>query len=273
MPETKIRISKSRMIDFYTCAEHYRRVEAGERDGKTTAMVRGLSVHQAAEHNHKQKMETRRDLPMAQLVEIADASFLDFQQGDIRPTPNEQKIGMSPSLNRARRDARDAVAVYADKVAPKIQPVLVEERIEAEVTGTDVLLTGRIDVLTDAWRLPDLKTTKGRGRSQREVDGSVEFSLYGVLVRHKTGRWPTAYDLEEVNPATGKHRTVTTRRSRGDIEAFVHRLNRMLEAIEKGVYVPAQLGTSWKCSATWCEFWRDCPYVNSARVDAAKNGA
>lgn len=271
-PTTEIArtFSASRLTTAAHCPVKYRRryIEK-ERAGRTLPMIRGLSIHHAAAVNHEQKIDSHRDLPEAEIVEVADQTFRDHErEGGIRLTADERKVGTAPSIARTRRDTRSGTSIYARDVAPRIQPAHVEAEFRARLGESDTEIHGFIDTITTDHRVKEIKSTMGRGRSQRQADNDLQLTMYAMGARVITGRWPVGFDFEEVNPNTGKARTISSIRTTGDIRAAVARMNQLIDAEAAGTFGPAEPGHPL-CSARWCEFWDTCPFVNSERRPGA----
>ena len=183
-PAQPLLIRQSSLNLHELCGEAYRRsLDGGGRGPSGTAAIRGSAFHKAAEVNHRQKIRSDQDLPKQDLIEIAHESFGAIRRRDgFYLTPEEMSVGVKPSLERARRDARDATAVYSEKVAHRIRPAWVEEQIEAEIPGAGIRLRGRIDTFTRDKRVKDFKSTM-RAKRQEDADSSLQFSVYGLLDR------------------------------------------------------------------------------------------
>lgn len=274
MTETPTEIARtfsaSRITTAAHCAVKYRRRYLDkEKVGKTLPMIRGLSVHQAAAHNHEQKIVSHQDLPEAEIVEVADQAFRDHEAGGgIRLTADEMKIGTRASIARTRRDTQTGTRIYAQDVAPRIQPAHVEAEFRARLGDSDTEIHGFIDTITTDGRVKEIKTTTGRGRTQRQADTDLQLTMYAMGAKVITGAWPVGFDFEEVNPNTGKARTISAIRTAGDIRAAVARMNQLIEAEAAGTFGPAEPGHPL-CSSRWCEFWDTCPFVNPERRPGA----
>lgn len=263
-------ISQSHLSSFYICGEAYRRsyIE-GEKTPGTTAAARGSAVHAAAEENHKQKRKTGIDLPKELLAELADDAFTDIDQGrGIYLSLEEREIGRAPTLERARFDTRIAAEIYAEDVAPHMNPEAVEERIIVDIDGSSVRLSGKPDGVDVDGSFDDIKTTKGRGWGQSRADSSLQISMYGILIRALKGVWPREARIRSIDIRKGRATKITTHRTRRDYEIFANRINQFLAAREAGIFPPAS-PDSWACSPTWCQFWDSCPYVNPQRMARA----
>ena len=259
------KVSQSQLNLFLNCAEAYRRryIE-GEIIPPGVAMLRGTGVHGAAEENHKQKRDSGRDLPVKDLADIAASTFdrAVGRQG-YWLAPEERTVGGKLVLGRAKDAAVRLTGLYADAVAPAIQPDLVEEFVEIALPD-DVTMTAILDVTTQDGRLKDLKTA-ARSKSQADADGSLQLSWYSLAYRAKKGVDPTGIDLEVlVDTKVPKHQRLTTTRTKRDFEVLIARLNTMLAAVKAGVFPPAAVG-AWNCSEKWCGYWETCPLVNSER--------
>ncbi len=269
-PQDKPEISQSHLSSFYICGEAYRRryIE-GERMPGTTAAARGSAVHAAAEENHKQKRKTGIDLPRKVLAELADDEFTSIAQGrGIYLSLEERRRGQVPTLERARFETRIGAEIYADKVAPQMNPETVEQRIVVDIDGSSVKLSGKPDSVEADASFDDIKTTAGRGWGQGRADASLQVTMYGILIRALKGVFPPAARIREINVKKGTATTFTTHRTRRDYEVFVNRMNQFIFAREAGIYSPAS-PDSWACSPTWCSMWDSCPYVNAERMARA----
>jgi hypothetical protein len=270
----RIEVHQSQLAKFELCGEAYRRhyVER-EPDLPGTAALRGSGVHGAAQVNHRQKKKSGVDLPKKDLIDAAVASFEEKKSKEgFRLTPDEQSIGLKPTIARTLDSVTALTGLYADKVAPTIQPDLVEEKIIVELPNVAVDLAGTIDVSTVQGRLKDFKTS-ARSKSQKDADESNQLTLYEYLYEKKTGKKPTGIDLDVlVDLKSGpKHQVLSTTRTEADRRALFNRINVMIRARQAGIYAPAGVG-SWICSPKWCGYWDTCPYVNSQRMAAAAKG-
>jgi RecB family exonuclease len=268
--ESKPIARQSEMALFYLCGEAHRReyIERHEMP-MPTAAVRGSALHRAVEANHREKFTMGRDLPTDTLMEISDEVFdrIVGEEG-VYLSPDERRTGLTPVLARAKRDARESARVYSQQFAREMNPVDVEAKILADIDGSPVRLRGTVDQIQADLSVDDIKTTVGRGWGQVKADNSMQFGMYGILVRAWKGSFPPEFRIRQVNPRTGKTATFRTTRSRRDYRIFVSRLNAMLVAKEAGVFAPASLD-SWFCSPTYCKWFESCPYVNSDRWAAA----
>jgi hypothetical protein len=154
----------------------------------------GTAVHKAAQVLLGEKAASGV-LPPASVATDAALDELHAQlgQGDIaydRPTLNR---------NEATRQAIGMTRVYRSVVAPQVEPMLVEERLEAEV-APGIVLSGHADVVArEPGGIRDLKT------SARKHPGShaAQCGAYSLLARSNgTDITEASIDfIQRVNPS------------------------------------------------------------------------
>ena len=274
MAEERPYVSSSQLALFERCGEAYRRryIER-EKIPPGVAAIRGRAVHGAAEVNHRQKLTSGIDLPLHDLVDAAATAFESARAADgVMLTPEEQSHGASRVLGHAKDRAVKLTGLYADRVAPSIQPAFVEERVRIMLPDAPVDLLGVLDVATTDRRVKDLKTA-AKAKTQGEADKSLQLSLYALAYRAHTGTDAAGLDMEVlVDTTVPKHQQLSTTRGRPDYLVLVARLNTFLRAREAGIFPPAPLG-DWACSERWCGFARTCPYYTPERRAAAARAA
>lgn len=271
-----VAVHQSSLNTIEMCGERYRRKEIDkDPDYAGTAALRGSGVHGAAQANHRQKRESGRDLPKKELQDVAVAAFEERMAVEgYRLTPEEETLGKGVAIARAKDDAVSATGTYTDRLAPLLNPDLVEQKItvravEPSDAGPGVDLVGTLDLSTKDRRIRDLKTTT-RTKSKFDADHALQFTMYGELYKAATGHAPTGFDLDQIVllKKGPEYRTVPTTRGERDRAVLVARINALLAARKHGVYQPAPVG-SWWCSPKWCGYWSTCPFVNGERLAAA----
>ena len=266
-------LSPSQLETFCQCPERWRRIYLeGERLPPATAMLRGTAVHAAAKANFEQKIESRQDLPPADLAAVADASFsAELENGGVELTAEEESMGKEKVLGQSRDAAVKMAEFHAREQAPDYQPVLVEAPFRVELPGSHDLV-GVIDLADDRKRVTDLKTASRR-KNQADADDSLQLTVYDVGHRVLTGQPAAELRLDTI--VQGKRdlsrHVLSTERTPADFAALAQRVNVVTASIAAGVFTPAPLG-AWWCSGKWCGFHRTCPYVNSERQAAAEGG-
>ena len=136
----------------------------------------GTSVHKAAEVTLGEKARAGT-LPPISIAQDAAADELRYQlgQGEIE---YDGPRGMTHTSREAERQTLAMTESYHRVVAPQIEPLIVEERLEAEIDG--LVLSGQPDVVArEPHAVRDLKTgaRPPRGTFDAQVGG------YSLLAR------------------------------------------------------------------------------------------
>jgi hypothetical protein len=218
------------------------------------ALLVGLSAHKAVETNMEQKVTSKLDLPVADVLDVFSTEY-DAQVGDIENEDEDPGKGKDSGI--------DIVRLYHTTVAPPIQPALVEEQIQFSVNGIPYstvldLVEERIDpVFNEAHDiLRELKTTKSTPTIDRYA---IQMTGQSVGLKHKTGKEQVGVIVDVlVRTKTPKHIQIQAPELMkppaigmfADIVAKVH------AQIQTGNFIPSGL-TNRACS--WCGYTNICP--------------
>ena len=184
-------------------------------------MVVGKAVHSGIEHNFRQKIESRCDLPMEEMLAAVTASF----EGE-RP---DAEFDTDPGKEKDR--AVTLARLYHEEVAPSIQPVAVEQRAEIEFEGQPYTYLGFIDLIDEDGVIRDTKTT-GRTPPENTADNNLQLISYAMLYRTLTGQEESGVALDYlVSTKTPKIARFQTQVTQHDIE----RLLRLIQMVDKGI--------------------------------------
>lgn len=253
-------LTKSMLGQFARCpAQFERRYVNNEIIPPGIAARQGSGVHKGAEINHIQKVTTKVDLPVDAIQDASRDCYVHLVK-DEGVFISEDKLSEKNKLLAEGLDNTVRLAkLYAEELAPKIQPVMVEERLFWDHPDTGIPLSGQLDVLTVENHLPDLKTS-GKSKSQKEADISLDLTMYAGLVAHHTGKWPDIVSLEVlVNTKTPKHQSLESTRGPADFAILVNRVKVVWAQIQTGLFPPCS-PDFWMCSPDWCGYFRSCRY-------------
>lgn len=267
-------ISPSQLDMYLRCGEQWRRrYVCREVIPPGIALVKGGAVHQAAEVNFGQKVESRSDLPAKVLCEAA----VEHVEATVRKdglflTPEEESIGAQAIVGRAKDSAVALTNLYARDIAPRVQPIMVEEFVRIPIPRCSHDLLGRLDVVDDQDQVVDLKTSSRR-KTQEDVDRSDQLTFYDAAVEYRLERKCRGVRLEVmVETKVPTVQTLRSERTRRDRDVLLGKINSMIAGIQASVFLPAAAG-SWCCSPRFCGYWHSCPYVNTERKAAADAAA
>lgn len=268
MAET-LKINQTQIQQMMKCPEqHRRRFIENEVIPPGGALIRGTAVHVAAEHNFKQKIESRKDLPASQLVEVAVATVDGrIREEGITLDPDERTMGQQAVRDKIQADAIVATKLYAGQIAPRHQPVMVEEKITFKLEGIEAVeIHGTIDTLNEEHRIVDLKTAKKKPNPSDYEEGP-QATMYDLLTLLKTGRPTNGVQFEAmVIKKDPEVVTVLVRKRKEDYAALLEQIREMAKAIRAGVAIGSYGGSgAWWCSPKWCGYWSTCKFVPAHR--------
>ena len=174
--------SSIRMLKI--CPEQYRqRYILGRKERPGEALTLGSAVHKALGFNFEQKIVSHEDVAPDVVVEyFHDKAWPDALQSD----GGESEIRWDSKPDDARRDGERVTRAYHVAVAPRIQPVAVERRVDFMVPGIAVPFIGYIDWEEETHQT-DLKTGK---QVTRKPDSNWRFQ--GTIYTAFTGK-PTHF--------------------------------------------------------------------------------
>jgi len=269
MTKEKPHLSATQLDMFCRCPEAWRRryIEK-EIVAPRAAMLRGSSIHIAAETNMRQKIESHEDMPAQDIIDLAVSTYQDkIKHESYEIGPGET----SRDVERAADTVAAMAEVHARQQAPDYQPQAVEEKFRLELpTSHDIV--GVIDLLTDSNEVVDFKTGK-RAQSADDADNSTQLSLYAIAVQQKTGSDTVITKLDCLTEPSARtparRKVIESVRDKTDLPIIAARVAVVSQAIEAGLFPPAAPG-SWNCSQAWCGYWSTCKFVNSERITDAR---
>jgi len=241
------------------CGEQYRwRYVEGIIAPPGIALVVGPSVHEGAEHNYKQKVETRQDLPLEEVVEAAADSY------ERRVADEEVDFG---DLDRgtAKDQTVELASCHHQHIAPTTQPAKVEEWMEADIGGDGWILNGRLDLVTEDCVIADLKTS-GKKHTQEDIDKSVQLTAYAALYRDHFAEEEKGirHDVVVKSKRWGATpQQLTTTRTTAQLGALVDLGDRIADSVRSGLFIPRT--DWWGCNPKWCGYWDRCAFGGRGR--------
>lgn len=258
-------ISATQLDMYCRCPEAYRRryIE-GEILPPGVALLRGKSIHAAAERNFTQKIKSGEDMPARDIEGIAVDSFKLAANDAVAWTEDEASRGIQNVIAETTDQISHMAKVHAKFQAPEYQPVAVEHEFRIELPGPRDLI-GFIDLIDDKDRVVDIKTAQ-RAKPQSEADASVQLSIYAAAfaLEHEGKQPQLLLDVIVNGKRETKRQVLETTRGQRDIDALAARIDAVTEAIDAGAFPPAVPG-AWNCAAKWCGYFRTCRFVNANR--------
>ena len=236
-------LSPTQIRSFMDChARWWFKYVLGHPDPPNGNLILGRAVHTALAQNFAQKIETYEDLPVTGVLALfREAWALECDQVEFRDDEDPAQLA---------RAGEALVVKYLDEVAPTVEPVAVEFRVEGEIGG--VRVQGFIDVLDVDGRIIDIKTA-------RATPGSVEpmhrfqIATYRQLTPAASGKGRLDTLVKTNSPKIVLQSFDITE---GDLKATQTIYARASQAMRSEHYMPNRF--SIFCSRRNCAYWRDC---------------
>ncbi len=213
----------------------------------------GVATHKAAEVNLGQKIESKTDLPLDDVLDVYSTTF-DTDAADIEKP--EEPIGS------AKDSGAKLVKLHRLELSPQIDPVAVEKPVKFQVNGREYSTTldlvdrkpdGRNGVreLKTSMRTPDgaqhLFQVVGGALGLRQETGKTEAELrVDVLLRQKLPRI---------------HKIVWGPMSNATIGVFANQIAHAEATVRSGAFLANGLHNG---SCSWCGYTSICPAFKAA---------
>jgi putative RecB family exonuclease len=245
-------LSQSQVRTFTECSARWMFKYSWELpDPPTPALTLGEAFHAAMEANFRQKIETRKDLPVAEVAQAYRRAFAE--------RAGETQFGADDPATVEAKGA-ELVALYMREAAPRIQPRAVEVEVEGKIAG--VRVRGRIDLVDWAGRIVEFKTSS-RKPSGITSQNAFQLATYARLVEGATGetRVDTLVKTKLPQLVQIGHQV------NGQDYLATERLYPLAQAaMREGFYYPNR--NSVLCSRRNCPFWSACEDEFGGRVEA-----
>jgi len=150
------------------------------RRGVGVALPLGSAVHAAVEKNLTQKIESKVDLPEEEVGEAAIGDFMDRAERDEIDFDGKKPEDVATL-------AGELAEVHTRELAPRIQPLLVETELRADLLDRGWDLLAYIDLVDEERHIVDLKTA-ARAKAVGSLERDLQLSLYAAIWRKTTGK-------------------------------------------------------------------------------------
>ena len=245
---------------------------------------RGIAVHHVAKEAHKRQMVDLKlwgaDDGIPEISEAPGSERSIEEARDIAATEFDRAVKQGVTMSakdrreyteeQLRAQCKDTAvalsALYVKDVAPLIKPVAVERKVEIKPKDMDITIMGYIDLVEDDLGdvIRDLKTAE-KAPFKDAATFSQQITMYNMIRAAETRKMPRESKLVHLVRTPKEHEesvvVQATTRDIEDLRRLRERLMTAIDAVDKGVFVPAdQSAPGSPCN--WCEF-RDgtCKYV------------
>ncbi len=243
-------ISFSAMNMYCKCGMQYMlHYEEGVKVPPTTSLINGKEYHGTLEVNHRQKVESRVDLPLQDLKDLYADGVQKAFQGEVLLKKDENDLGKVEVLDKTLLRGFAALEVYHRDLAPTRQPLEMEKEFKIRLSDDLPPLYGFIDLITEGMVVIDDKTAQ-KTPAKDEAEKSLQLSTYALAFNDLYGYLPPELRLDYVvvTPKTNKGSAspLSTARNQGQLDRFIKRLRLVVDGICKGVFIPPEQG-HWAC--------------------------
>jgi CRISPR/Cas system-associated exonuclease Cas4 (RecB family) len=244
-------MSPSSCNQYLSCsARYYYRKVRRLPDPKTGSLLIGSCVHEALGQSFAEKVETKRDLPLAGVMALyrnawsAMAPDTEFREDE---DPNEMKA-----------EGEALATKYLEEAAPKIEPAAVEIPLSGRIGGTQVRAI--IDLLDVDGRVIDIKTA-ARKPSEVSADYRFQVATYCQLTPGATGEARVDTLVKTKTPQLVQ---ISIAIDAADLAQTERIYPRVQQSIRAGIFLPNR--QSYLCSRRYCSFWRACQSDFGGRI-------
>ena len=269
MPNVKHR-SVSQMNTYTSCPRKYRFAYIDKdinimRDNANTTL--GLALHKAQEFNYRQKIESKKDLPLEEInAFMLNFLMTAFKNNVENPNFFPFKYGKKGTGEALMAQASEMLKLHYEQIMVNTQPLFVELPIVLKINGQEFLQY--IDLIDDQYIIRDLKTSGSR-MNESAIDINTQLIGYSIGFRAKFGRKEKGVQLDVIV----KTKTPQIQQLRGEttdtnVARFLESLEQVNRGIENAVFPPVD--NPMICS--WCDFRELCQDNNlpDAKVLAEK---
>ncbi len=246
-------ISASQVNRFLECSLAYKYiyVDSATKVPSNEYFSFGTALHKALEENFRQKITSRKDLPLKEIRHIFTKTFeLEISKGVILSNPffvrNTMFLQWEVLLDK-----------YMNTIWKDVYPAYVEHKFELYLKVAPIKILGYIDLITEDWEIVDYKTawtTTYKKYTQKFVDNMTQLTMYSLAFRKEFGRPEKnlRIDLFKRLKTTQDISQIKTQRTDINILSLVELMKKMQIIKDNDLYYPNYNS----CSS--CDFRNNC---------------
>lgn len=262
MPKKK-QIHVTSVDRFPFCGEQWRRrFIDGDIIPPGIAMIVGSGTDKSVTKNLQNKIDNKVLLTIEEVEDIAKDAVTNAMEAGFSLDDNEAEDGVKATKGKAIDKAVRLSVLHAEMVAPGISPTEVQRSFALDLDGYPYQLAGTMDIQEGPVRIRDTKTT-GKTPSGNPAEVSSQMAAYSMATKALDGKAVENVSLDYlVDLKTPKAVTYDSTMKSEDHQIFIRRLESMISAIEKGVFLPARQG-DYMCSPKYCGYYNTCKYTRN----------
>jgi len=224
-------LSVTQLKMYLRCPLQYKfRYIDGLKIPPPSAITLGKSIHTTLEENYRQKIKTRKDLPLEQIRDL----FSDAWEAQVKDTLFEE----DEKPGKVKDEGIRLITSYHKIIAPKIQPVYVEREFSLNLEEENYTLKGYIDLIDDKNFIIDHKTAK-RSMTEEMVRSDPQLTAYALAYRKLDGKEEAGLRFDiMVRTKKPKIQQIQTYRNKEDIKRLIKTFKYVNKAIQSGIFYP-----------------------------------
>jgi CRISPR/Cas system-associated exonuclease Cas4 (RecB family) len=247
---TKKHLSISQINTYLRCPlQYYFRYIQGIIIPPKAALVLGGVIHKTLEYNYKQKVKSCQDLKVKEILEYFDWTFKEREKEVEWKQENEKK-------EKFKEQGMKLLEKYQNEIAPKIQPLVVEQKHEIQLEGLNRTFLAFLDLIDIHQVIIDHKTS-ARTPSIISPDHNLQLIAYSMTYRAENEKQESKsrvhYLIKTQEP---KIIALEKKVSNQEIQRFLKIISSVARAIEEENFYPNP--HNFMCTAIGCGFWEIC---------------
>ncbi len=229
------------------------------------ALAGGTAYHKALETNYVQKIESRTDLPVSDVIDAFSSSYDDEIEIVDKADFEIEKPGT------VKDNWIEVLKIYMKDTAYRIFPVDVERRISAKLKNWKYGLTGKVDIKDEDAVIVDHKTTSKPYKSTPEnyklqCGGGYPLLDKILSLSDESHKQAKAARIDYNIRKSPKSPKAEVRNIAVDIDIpyFLNVFDQVQNGISAGVFPPNRQHIY--CTKRFCKFWNECELKFKGKV-------
>lgn len=250
-------ISHSQITSYMRCPMvTYWRYEKGVQVAPVSALSFGSCIHKALEHNYKQKIYSRTDVPDSVVKDVFRDAWREAAKETVFDAERDENPDMFLDIGIQMLEK------YQAEIAPNIQPKAVEVRFKILLPGVPREVLGFIDLIDEDETVIDHKTSRMVPNAMT-LGKDLQLTLYRIAYRIKFGHNPKRlrydYLVRKHSKRTGSWaeiHPVPVERNDAHEKNLIETYKTVCKAVKMKYFYP--IGTNFTCAPSSCGFWPMC---------------
>lgn len=243
-------LSYSRLSTFLKCPKQYEfKYIKNIIAPPSGAMMQSRVWHETLETNYRQKIKTKKDLDIYEMVALYEKKFKEAFKEDV--------VLNGQSYDDLLTQGIKITEIHHEFIAPHVQPVSIEQKFTVSLGDEFPFnLLGIWDVIDEDGTIIDNKAYS-KTPSQADVDSDLQLTLYalGYRLLNKKNEKGLRLDCVIKNKKL-KTIQLSTSRTIEQCRWMLKMIEGLVSAIETDIFYPNPTG--WHCSKQYCYYFDMC---------------